>query len=178
MSLLATLSDLTTATGRTAGDPLAAVALRRASHRFAGAVGWPIVQRSATVTLYGDCGRWLQLPGMNIRDVSAKLDGKPVENLAVDGRLGLIRRDDGWPDGKPVEVTFTSGWAEDDIPGDIQDVVLEQAASLLTIMEHRGATRVTRGPFSLEWSATGQPGVTAAWTEAVRRYKVGVGDWS
>lgn len=182
MANLANLSDLTLMLGVPDDDPFAALALRRASSRFIEAVGWPVIEQvAATITLRGDGGCHLQLPGMNVRDATARIGGEKVTDAALDPRLGLLTCKAGWPCGERVEVTFTAGWAEGEIPGGIQDAVLEQAAALHAAMVNKGASRVTRGPFTFEWqggAGLGQVGATATWDEAVRAYRVGIGDWS
>ena len=178
---LANLTDLQNRLKRLESDPaLLELALRRASNRFRGAVGHP-VERVADDTAYlnGDGTDTLHLPARPVDVHAVKVDGTllvPVRDYSVDRNSGVIRRKNGWftDDLGNVEVVYDHGYA--DIPGDIQDAVLEQASTLALHLAH--LQQNSAGSTQESYAAQATVGTTAAWTAAVERYRVGKGDRS
>lgn len=154
-------------------------ALRRAGDAFVGAVGWPVLLHQRSWVGHGDGGRALFLPARHVTEASVSIDGAeavvagaPGSGIRLDGGLGLLVRDEGWPRGLAnLTVEFTAGWSHDSLPGDISDAVLERAA--MSVSSPAGMTQITAGPFS---GTIGMGGATQAWSEVVHRYAVGVGD--
>lgn len=132
---LATIADLTArgvtvASGETA---FVNVSLDVASGIVRDAAGSPISETTSTVTLEGDCGQRLRLPGPPVRSVSTVLlDGVLVP--ATDWKLvsGSLYRVAGWrpgPEPSLVQVTYVHGLAV--VPVDIVDLVCRMAAQAL-----------------------------------------------
>lgn len=176
MANLANPADLALLVDLPEDDQRVALALRRASGRFIDAVGWPVLEEEATVTLTGDGGRTLWLPGRNVTAATATIDDKPVTGTKLDRRLGALRRASGWPDGTDIEVTFTAGWEADKVPDGIQDAVLEHAAHIGTSLGL--FSQESTGTSSASYSAAATTGATQKWVDAVARYAVGVGERS
>lgn len=181
--LLASPQDLATLTGRPISDPRLALALRRASGAFVGAVGWPVLQVvDERIRLRGDGSTELLLPARPVSSATVAVAGTTeaaVDDLdapvQLDGRLGILTRPAGWPCG-PVIVTWTYGYKPDEIPQDIADVVLERAAH---VAESLGIyASIGTGPLSETFSAAAQGGTTELWAATVARYMFGVGDRS
>lgn len=158
-------------------SPQLALALVRASARFIGAVGWPVVKHTTDILLSGEGGKILPLPAQNITAATAVIDGVGLVDARLNPRLGHLVRAAGWPCGYDnITVSYTAGWDETEIPGDIQDAVLEHAGHIvdnLGLMEQE-----TTGPFTERYSSAAINGVTQKWSDAVERYRVGVGDRS
>lgn len=155
------------------------LALRRASDAFAGAVHFPVLRtENDKVLLRCDGSRNLILPARPVEAASVQLDGGEVEvagespgsPLLLDRRLGILSRAAGWPDRDVVLVTYTHGYPEDKIPGDIQDAVLERASYVAETLGFVDSE--SKGPFSRSF------GVTQQWVDTVERYRIGVGDRS
>ncbi|MFE5544565.1 hypothetical protein ACFQ71_12185 [Streptomyces sp. NPDC056534] len=95
------------------------------------AAGTPISQATSTVTVEGEPGQWLTLPGQPVTAVTAVLlDGVPV----TDWRLvsGRLWRAGSWTSGcgpSLVDVTQTHGLAV--VPADIVDLVCRMTAGAL-----------------------------------------------
>lgn len=98
----------------------------------------------------------------------------PLRDYSVDRNSGVIRRKNGWfPDDLGnVEVNYDHGYEE--IPGEIQDVVLEQAATLALHLAH--LQQNSAGSTQESYVAQATVGTTSAWTAAVERYRIGKGD--
>ncbi|SDZ51275.1 hypothetical protein SAMN05216215_108719 [Saccharopolyspora shandongensis] len=148
-------------------------ALQRASDRFRGAVGHPVtlVERDAIV-LDGDGTRSLLLPAVPVVAVhQVDVDGQPVAEFQW-SRNGILRSATGWPDQLGVvHIVYDHGYPADAIPGDIADVVLEQAQMMLD--QAPGVASMSTGGVSVSFSRTG---ITEAWSTAVERYRIGRGD--
>lgn len=160
-------------------DPRVALALRRASDAFAGAVHYPVSRVvDDEVLLRGDGSQELFLPGRPVESATVQLpDGEtvvasvaPGSDVVLDARLGVLTRPAGWPHG-PLLVTFTHGWPQDEIPGDIQDAVLEKAHQVAHTLGFIKSE--TTGPFNTQYE-----GVTQKWVDTAARYRIGVGDRS
>ncbi|MFH9728310.1 hypothetical protein ACH4M4_35930 [Streptomyces sp. NPDC017254] len=130
---LATLADLD-ARGLTvepAEETIVGTYLDVASTAVREAAGTPISQATSTVTVEGEPGQWLTLPGQPVTAVAAVLmDGEAV----TDWRLvsGRLWRACGWTSGcgpSLVDITQTHGLAV--VPADIVDLVCRMTAGAL-----------------------------------------------
>lgn len=121
---LATLDDLAEL-GLTVENDETTVANRYlavASAAVRDAAGSPISQTTSTVTLEGDTGQRLRLPGLPVQSVAAvAIDGTAVTDWRL--RSGALWRFGGWTNILPsdVVVTYTHGLPE--VPADIVDLV-------------------------------------------------------
>lgn len=177
MAQLAKPSDLATRLGVAASDPGLLLALQRASDRFEGEVGYPILKvEDDVVHLSGDGTRTLLLPAVPVvGEVTVVIGGSPVTDFEVARRAGILRRDARWPDGlENIEVTYTHGW--DSVPGDIADAVLEQAEATYWVLP--SVANVAAGSEQMAFFATAASGVTQRWSDAVARYELRHGDRS
>lgn len=174
MAQLASPDDLGLIVGRPATDPKVLLALRRASDRFEGEIGYAVALTTETVSLAGDGSRALLLPAVPVvGQVAVAISGLPVLDFQTAGRAGVLRRDSGWPDGLDnIVVTYTHGW--DKVPGDIADAVLEQAESTYRLLV--GVANVQSGSESIGYFASVTTGVTQRWTDTVERYQLRSGD--
>lgn len=95
------------------------------------AAGAPISETTSTITLEGEAGQRLTLPGLPVSEVaSVELDGAAVTDWRL--RSQRLWRAAGWTgcDGpSEVEVTYTHGLPT--IPADIVDLVCRMAAGAL-----------------------------------------------
>lgn len=149
-------------------------ALKAASRRFAGAVRHP-VRRIAddTTTLYGDCTTRLLLPAAPVVSVDqVLLDDVAITDWKVRKDIGVLRRDQGWPDWAEVTLTWTHGW--DPIPEDIQEAVIDQARTIWRVVP--GVQTVQAGGESITYGVQAAVGVTAQWTAAVEAHQLNRGD--
>lgn len=133
---LATTDDLDARTITWDDQALAETYLAVASAAVRDAAGVPISQTTSTVSLFGDGGQWLRLPGPPVVSVaSVTLDGEALDDWAlVDG---FAFRPCGWtvcgPLPVPAVVTYTHGLA--DVPADVVDLVCRMAASAILLAE-------------------------------------------
>lgn len=121
---LATLDDLAELglTVETDETTVANRYLAVASAAVRDAAGSPISQTTSTVTLEGDTGQRLRLPGLPVQSVaSVAIDGTAVTDWRL--RSGQLWRFGGWTNILPsdVVVTYTHGLPE--VPADIIDLV-------------------------------------------------------
>ncbi|MEU2077106.1 hypothetical protein [Streptomyces sp. NPDC013489] len=130
---LATVADLD-ARGLTvepAEETIVETYLDVASTAVREAAGTPISQATSTVSVEGEPGQWLTLPGQPVTAVATvHLDGEAV----TDWRLvsGRLWRAAGWTSGcgpSLVDVTQTHGLAV--VPADIVDLVCRMTAGAL-----------------------------------------------
>lgn len=175
---LADPAELAVKLGRTEDDPKLLGALRAATRRFRGQVHHPVTYVADDVVVLDGNGREsLLLPVWPVTAVaSVVLDGITlVEGTDYDWsdagilrRLGCLR----WPDRlRCLTVIYSHGWVGlDEVPGDIQDVVLERAEAAFTIPV--GVQSKAVGGQSVTFGAQAASGSTEAWTKAVDRYKV------
>lgn len=178
--LLASLTDLQAELPLVRAATLE-TALRRAGDAFIGAVGWPVLLHDGQVVAHGDGGRTLFLPVRHVHSASVAICGAEPQlaggfgsEIRLDGRLGMLVRDGGWPRGLAnIVVEYSAGWKPSEIPGDISDAVTERAMWLAS--SPMGASQITAGPFSATLGGAGA-GATQAWSDTVARYAVGVGD--
>jgi hypothetical protein len=167
MVMLASVDDLATATGRAATDPVLLLQLRRASARFVGAVGRPIVQASDSWTLDGDGSDTLLLPDWPVSDVTVTVDGVEVDDFEISASTGVLRRSSLWPDRLgAITVSCTHGF--DQIPDDIADAVLEQAEIALNTVA--GLQQTSQGARSATFGTAATTGVTQKWSDAVAHH--------
>lgn len=172
--LLARVEDLETATAEVE-TTLAerTLALQRASSRFRGETQNPVtLVTGETVLLDGNGTDKLLLPAAPVvGDVVVKVDGVDVsDDVRVSRKNGVLRRISYyWPqDYENVEVTYSHGYLEAEVPNDIQDAVLEHATTILLTHAHLaqeggGGVQATYGP-------TAMIGKTQKWADAVARY--------
>lgn len=169
---LADPSDLADRLGVDAQNKELLLALRRVSDRFRGAVHHPVHRvEDETIYLSGDGGPSLQLPAAPIIGTPTITHGARPMIVQIGYRSGLLRCDNGFPDGlENIEVTYTHGYFE--IPGDIQDAVLEVAEAACT---HRpGVDLITTGNETVRFnSAIAAGGTTPLWADAVAKYIIG-----
>lgn len=186
MAVLAAIADLATQTGLPAADPRLELALRRATDRFIGECNHrngndePCLFREADDEIYvdGSGGETLLLPAGPIVGIpTVFVDGVVLGGtFQVNRRAAILRRIGGvWPRGLGnILVTYTHGFEESKIPGDISDAVLEHAATLATTMAHiqqEGGLSQSVTNF-----AAAQVGVTQKWVDTVQRYQLNRGD--
>lgn len=171
---LAESSELATLTRLPANDPELLLGLKRASDRFRGAVGFPVHRVTGdTAELNGNGTSTLLLPALAVDVHSVSVDGQllPATSYSVDKSAGILRRKDGvWPDDLGnVVVGYDHGW--ESIPGDIQDAVLEHAATVALVLTH--LQQNSAGSVQESYGAAAMVGITAKWADAVARYSVG-----
>lgn len=174
---LADPAQLAERTGADPSDPALLLALERATNRFIGAIGYRPQHTPETVFyLSGDGGRTLALPVAPIGTPRVFIDGAelPPGAYSVARRAGILCRRAGWPDGlENIEVRVSYGYEE--IPGDIQDAVLEAAEIGSTILP--GVDSITTGDETIRFhgarSGGRAAGVTALWADTVEKYRLG-----
>lgn len=172
---LADPSDLAVRLGAEENDPLVELSLRRASDRFRGAVEHPVsFVPDDTVVLDGNGSDTLMLPAAPVTAVtSVTVAGILVTDYSVSPRLGMLRRRYLWPyDFGNVSVVYSHGYT--DIPGDIQDAVIEQAEMQYYALA--GVYSATLGPQIFNFGHAGNIGVSGRWSECVARYQLNRGD--
>ncbi|MFD6874528.1 MULTISPECIES: hypothetical protein [unclassified Streptomyces] len=102
-----------------------------ASASLRDAAGCPVSQTTSTVTVEGEVGQWLRLPGPPVTAVTAvKLDGVAITDWRL--RSGMLWRAAGWTgleEPSEVEVTYTHGLPT--VPADIVDLVCRMVAAAL-----------------------------------------------
>lgn len=173
---LADPAELAAKLGRPANDPKLLTALRQAARRFRGQVGHRVTYvPDDVVTLDGNGRESILLPVWPTTAVTrVVLEGVDL----VEGTdyswsdAGILRRLGGlwWPDRlRCLQVTYSHGFPDDDIPGDIQEVVLERAeAGMLPV----GVQSKAVGGQSVTLGVQATAGSTEAWTKTVAKYKV------
>jgi hypothetical protein len=168
---LAEASDLATLTKASDTNPKLVLALKRASNRFRGAVGHFVSFVSDDVVLLdGDGSYSLLLPAAPIvGSVTVKVDGLAVTDFSISRRKAILRRSSPWPDAlENIEVQFSHGYQN--IPGDIQDAVLEQAELQYALLA--GVQQASLGAQSVTFGAQATVGVTQRWTDAVAHHEL------
>jgi len=182
---LATAEALALVTGLPATSPKLLLALDRASERFRGEVGHPVtLVEDDTILLDGGGGDLLMLPAVPVTEIAeVKVGGTAVTDWVASLKSGVLRRTPGvdpgwgwtaaWPDGLGnIQVTYTHG--VDVVPGDIQDAVLEHAATLL--LAPIGIQSETAGSQTVTWGVASTTGVTQKWADVVARHSLIRGD--
>lgn len=159
-------------------DPKLLAALAAASSRFRGAVRHPVTAVAADMVVLDGNGRSsLLLPAAPVTAVAAVLlDGEAL----VDGADfswsadGFLRRLGGavWPDRlRCLQVTYDHGW--DPVPEDIAEVVIDQARVLYAVKA--GVQTLQVGGITTTFGAQAAVGVSAQWSAAVEKYRLGDG---
>lgn len=171
---LADPAELARRSGKPATDLGLLDALRRASDRFRGAVHHPVhLVTDDEFWASGDGGAILQLPAAPILGTpTVDLEGAvAVTDFRTGRRTGMLQRAAGWPHGLEMfRVVYTHGYAE--IPGDVQDAVMESAESTLAMAA--GVESVSTGSESVKFvSALAAGGTSALWESTVAKYIIG-----
>ncbi|CUW29696.1 MULTISPECIES: hypothetical protein [Streptomyces] len=175
---LADPAELAAKLGRSPDDPKLLYELRAATRRFRGQVHHPVTYVPEDVVVLDGNGREsLLLPVWPTTAVSSVLlDGVELAE-GTDyswSDAGILRRLGGllWPNRlRCLQVTYSHGWnGLDQVPGDIQEAVLERAEASFTIPV--GVQSKAVGGQSVTFGAQAAAGATEAWTKAVDRYKV------
>lgn len=172
MATLASAADLATILGIDATDPAVVLAIRRASDRFEGEIGYPLELVAVDDLVVSGAGsRVLLLPARPVvGDPVVKVAGVI---LAADVDYGIKRNPavlvwlgpGGWPAGEDnIEITYSHGY--NPIPGDVADAVLEMAE--IDSRPH-GVTAVASGSESISLASTG---VTQRWVDVVEKYRL------
>ncbi|MFJ4863402.1 hypothetical protein [Streptomyces sp. NPDC088748] len=142
------------------------------------AAGTPISTTTSTVTLEGETGPWLRLPGPPVSSVATvKIDGVTVTDWRL--RSGMLWRAAGWTscDGpSEVEATYTHGLPT--VPADIIDLVCRMAAAALVsyraqedgsgLAAGKSVTSERLGDWAVTYAADGRISemeLSASWTE-------------
>lgn len=171
---LASPDRLAARVGVAADDPLLTEMLDSASARFRGAVGHPVTRvDNDRVRLDGNGATILLLPAAPVVSISeVTVNGGPVEDYEWSA-TGVLYRRRRWPHRLgAVTVTYTHGYEQP--PGDVAEVVLDQAA---TMWHNRpGLSQVQTASESVSFGTTASVGTTAQWASAVERYRLGRGD--
>lgn len=176
---LADGAELARKVGRLANDPLVVDAVRQASARFREAVGHPVTRVVGdTVELDGGGTRSLTLPAVPVVSIeSVTVDGIPLPPTSYRAvkRTGILRRRDGrvWPRGAAIDVVYSHGFGEDDVPEGISAVVLERAEMIYAVIAGVQSKSVLGDSVSF---STATIGSTEDWTRTVNNYAVGLGD--
>lgn len=178
---LASIQDLEALTGADAGDPLVALALRRASGRFIDAIGYdPSYRADAVFTVSAYTREVLFLPVAPIHSIDEIYNLRAGE--AVDSSLYAFDSETGaifctkpdvqyWPTGfSALRVTATVGFER--IPDGIQDAVLEQALALYSAPDIT-IQQISQGSRSISFMSRSATGVTQRWSDAVAMYRRG-----
>ncbi|MFJ3878064.1 mobile element protein [Streptomyces sp. NPDC090077] len=161
-----------------ADDPKLVAALTAASRRFQGAVRHPVILVAGdTVVLDGSGDLSLLLPAAPVTEVaSVAVDGQALTagtdySWSADGYLH--RMGCAWPSTlRSVTVVYSHGYAE--VPGDIQEVVIDQARALYAVLP--GVQQQTVGAQSVTFGVQAATGITAQWAAAVERYQLNRGE--
>lgn len=169
--LLADPQELADLLGVPADDPMMLARLRAASRRFAGAVA-PVSFTPVDgdeLWLNGDGSVTLLLPVCPVRAVHlVEVDGQEVADFEWSAE-GILRCRSRWPDRlRSVKVTCDHGFEE--IPGDVQEVVLDQAEAASNI--RKGVQSVSVDGQSVTYGTQSAVGVTQAWADTVARYRL------
>lgn len=169
----ASLTDLQTLIGDDKPDPKLALALRRASDRFIGLIGWdPHYVENDTITLNGSGRETLFLPYLHVVGaVTVQVDGQPVTDYVTGPAAGILRRTNfkAWPDSlSNITVTCSHGYK--DLPGDMQDAVLEQAESQYRTLI--GVSSYSVGGRSITFGAASTVGTTQKWADVAHKYSL------
>ncbi|MEV6174883.1 hypothetical protein AB0L99_42595 [Streptomyces sp. NPDC051954] len=110
---------------------MVAVYLDVASTAVREAAGSPISETTSTITLEGEPGQWLTLPGLPVSAVSSvTVDGEAVTDWRL--RSHRLWRACGWSPGcGPSEVEVVQTHGLDPVPSDIVDLVCRITATAL-----------------------------------------------
>lgn len=153
-------------------SPNLELALRNSSGRFRGAVGYPVTRvANDVVYLNGDGSDTLHLPARPVDVHSVEVDGLGLSagvDYSVDRNGGLVRaKGFRFPDDLGnVKVVYSHGWEV--VPEDIQDAVLEHAATMARTLAH--LQQNSAGSTQESYGQAAMVGVTQKWSDAVEKY--------
>lgn len=168
-SLLASATDLGVRLGQDPGDGKLLLALRLASGRFQDQTNNPILKVTGDViTLDAAGSRVLLLPAAPVLGVSSvTVQGEPVDfEWSAAGAIRVSSpMADVW---NSVAVTYDHGY--DPVPAGVQDVVLEQAATIYSVLP--GVSAYTTGTESRTYLSSLAVGTSSAWSAAVQKYRL------
>ncbi len=169
---LADPAELAARLGVPATDAEMLLALKRASARFTGQIGYPLhLVENDEYYATGDGGSTISLPAAPIQGTPAvTINGAPATDYHVGRQSGLLWRPGGWHLGlENIHVVYTHGHQE--IPGDVQDVILDAAEA--DAQMQAGIESITTGNESVKFTASRVAGgVTSQWTELVNKYQL------
>jgi len=162
---LATVADLEARGVTVAPEEVEFVntSLATASAVIRTAAGAPISETVSTVTLEGDPGRRLLLPGLPVQSVSAvAINGTAVTDWVL--RSGALIRAAGWQSGcEPSEVTVSYVHGLPEVPEDIVDMVCRMAGQSLAAF--RGGDALAReisderiGDYAVKYAGASEAG--------------------
>lgn len=172
---LADPADLAALLKKSADDVQLLAALRAATRRFRGQVRHPVSLVTDDTTFLDGTGKAvLQLPAAPVLAVHAvEVDGVPVAGVKVRRQAGLLLHPDGcWPEWAEVTVNWDHGL--DPVPGDVAEVVVDQARVIYRT--DPAIQQVTTGSESVSFAATAAVGITEQWRAAVEAYRLNRGD--
>lgn len=168
-------------TGLPQSDPRLELALRRASNRFLGETnrldqGFLAAPRLET---YNDGGPAILLRGAPVVSVTSVSAGTTVLDAAagdytVDTEAGVLRLGGAWWQAPrtgelaAVVVDYVAGYEK--VPGDVEDAVLEHAATIAMVMAH--LQQESGGNTSQSFGKEAMVGTTAKWVTAVHKYNL------
>lgn len=178
---LAAIQDLEALAKAEAGDPLVALALRRASGRFIDAIGYdPSYRAGAIFTLSAYTREVLFLPAAPLEEVHEVYNLRAQEVVdpslyawdAETAAIICVNPDvQYWPTGfAAIRVTADVGFKE--IPDGIQDAVLEHALALYSSPDTT-IQQISQGSRSVSFMSRTATGVTQKWADAVNLYRRG-----
>lgn len=148
------------------------LALKRASDRFTGQIGYPLhLVTDDEYDATGDGGSTISLPAAPIQGTPAvTINGQPATDYHVGRKSGLLWRPGCWPLGlENIHVVYTHGHST--IPGDVQDVILDAAEADAHMQA--GIESVSTGNESVKFTASrAAGGVTAQWAQLVSKYQL------
>ena len=167
-----------------ANSPKIELAARRATDRFCGETNRTFERKTETVHLNGSGTRTLLLPGAPVTAITtvavagvtfaAYSDAEPYarDTYQADLNAGILRASGIWPEGLGnITVNYTHGFGTiDDVPGDIQDAVLEHAVTIAMVMAH--LQQESGGSTSATYGQTALVGTTAKWVNTVEKYRL------
>ena len=172
---LAALQDLATQTGLPQSDPRLELALRRASNRFYGDTNRVTLLEADIEERHNGTGATaILLRGAPVLSVTEVVQDGTIlaqgTGYTVDWNAGIISTATRSTPGKlgSILVKYRAGYQE--VPGDVEDAVLEHAATLAMTLAHiqqegGGNTQLTTGK-----EAT--VGITQKWADAVAKYNL------
>lgn len=151
--------SLATAGKILAEDPRVPLLIKGVSDGIRRYCGWhvfPVIKETILLDSHG--GRWLKLPSLNVKSISAlKINDTLIDPASYSwSKRGLIHLKSGrFPDDyQRVEVTFEHGF---DNGSDLKQVAIQIITNALA--SPMGVTREQAGSLSVSWSSTA-PGVS------------------
>lgn len=147
-------------------------AVRSASADFRAAVRHPVSRvTGARFTLDGPGGTTLRLPVLNPTITAVRINGQDVTDTVRASHTGYLERPAGWPRGfGTIEVELDHGL--ETLPEDITAAVLERAAWAANVMP--GINMLVLDGATVQFRP--ETGTSQKWTDAVEKYRIGLGD--